>query len=425
MLDIRFIRENVAEIKEAAKNKNVECNIDRLIEVDKIRREFLPKIEAMRSEQNQASEKIAKAGKDEKADLISEMKKVSEELKKLEVDYQKIETEFRELMYTVPSVPDSDVPIGKDESENIELRTWGEIPKFDFEIKDHIALGQDLDIVDFERGAKLSGSRFYFLKNAGVLLEMAVLHFALDKIIEKGFSPMLVPLLVRDEAMYATGYFPFGREEAYYVEKDELSLIGTSEVPVTAYHMNEILKEDDLPKKYCGISPCFRREAGSYGKDTKGLYRIHQFQKVEQVIICKGDIEESKKHHEFILQNSEEVLQTLKLPYRVMNLCTGDLGAGQIQKFDIETWMPSRNSYGETHSASRFYDYQARRANLKYRDKDGKVHFCHTLNNTVIASPRILIPIMEIYQQADGSIEVPEALQPYMNGLKKIQKKAN
>ncbi|MDD4351472.1 MAG: serine--tRNA ligase [Candidatus Gracilibacteria bacterium] len=421
MLDIKFIRENAELIKKAAKNKNVKCDIDRLVEVDQKRRDFLPQIESMRSEQKNASEEIAKADKAKKAGMIAEMKKVSEKLKKLESELQGIEVEFKELMYTVPSIPDEEVPVGKDESENIEIKKWGEVPQFKFEPKDHITLGQDLDIVDFERGAKLSGSRFYFLKNAGALLELAVLRFALDHIISKGFTPMITPLLVRDEAMYGTGYFPFGKEEAYYVEKDELSLIGTAEVPVTAYHMDEILEESELPKMYAGLSSCFRREAGSYGKDTKGLYRIHQFQKVEQVIVCKNDTEESKKHHQFILQNSEEVLQALKLPYRVMNLCTGDLGAGQIQKFDIETWMPSRKGYGETHSASRFYDYQARRANLKYRDKDGKIHFCHTLNNTVIASPRILIPILENYQQADGSVIVPEVLRPYMGGMERIK----
>lgn len=424
MLDIKFIRENADKVKEAARNKNVTCDVDKLIQVDDKRRELLQKVESQRAEQNKASEAIAKAPKEEKAGLIAAMKKVSDNSKALDAELQQVEAEFKELMYTIPSIPAPEAPIGKDEKDNVEIKRWGEIPKFKFEPKDHITLGQELDIVDFERGAKLAGSRCYFLKNAGVLLELAVLRLALDHIMSKGFSPMLVPLLVRDEAMYGTGYFPFGKEEAYYVEKDELSLIGTSEVSVTAYHMNEILDEKDLPKLYAGISPCFRREAGSYGKDTKGLYRIHQFQKVEQVIVCKADEEESKRHHQFIVQNSEEVLQKLELPYRVMNLCTGDLGAGQIQKFDIETWMPSRGGYGETHSASRFYDYQARRANLKYRDKDGKIHFCHTLNNTVIASPRILIPILEIYQQADGSIKIPKALQPYMGGLKKIEKKA-
>lgn len=423
MLDIKFIRENVEALKKAAKDKNVSCDVDALIKVDDERREYLQKIEALRAEQNKASEEIAKAAKDEKQAKIAEMKKVSDKLKKLEGDYQEIEAKFKELMYTVPSVPDPEVPVGKDESGNEEVKKWGDVPDFDFKAKDHITLGQDLDIVDFERGAKLSGSRFYFLKNEGALLELAVLRFSLDHMVKKGYSPMLVPLLVRDEAMYGTGYFPFGKEEAYYMEKDELSLIGTAEVSLTAYHMNEILEEGDLPKKNVGISPCFRREAGSYGKDTKGLYRIHQFQKVEQVIVCKNDKEESKKFHQEILENAEEVLQALKLPYRVMNLCTGDLGAGQIQKFDIETWMPSRDSYGETHSASRFYDYQARRANLKYRDKDGKVQFCHTLNNTVIASPRILIPILEIYQQKDGSVKVPEVLVPYMGGITEIKGK--
>jgi seryl-tRNA synthetase len=251
-----------------------------------------------------------------------------------------------------------------------------------------------------------------------------VLRFAQDMMIQKGFIPMQVPVLVREPAMRGTGYFPLGREQSYAITNEDpaIYLVGTSEVSLTAYHMGETLEEKNLPRLYVGMSPCFRREAGTYGKDTAGLYRIHQFDKVEQVVICKNDVEESKRWHESILGNAEALLQALELPYRVVHVCTGDLGQGQAAKYDIETWMPSRNSYGETHSASRFYDFQARRLNLRYRDGQGKVHFCHTLNNTVIASPRVLIPIMELYQNADGSITVPKALRPYMNGMEVIRK---
>jgi seryl-tRNA synthetase len=288
-------------------------------------------------------------------------------------------------------------------------------------LKDHIELGTSLGMIDVERGVKLAGTRNYFLKGDGALLHWAVLRFAMDFMINRGYVPMSVPLLMRDEAMKGTGYFPGSEEQTYQMERDELSLVGTAEVPVTAYHMGEILDQDQLPCKYVAMSSCFRREAGAAGKDTYGLYRIHQFDKVEQVIVCENSIEESKKYHAEILANSEAVMQALKLPYRVVNVCTGDLGKGQVQKYDIEAWMPSRNGYCETHSASRFYEFQARRMNLRYKDKKTKKNlFCHTLNNTVIASPRVLIPLMELYQTKDGSITIPEVLRPYMNGKERI-----
>jgi len=240
--------------------------------------------------------------------------------------------------------------------------------------------------------------------------------------VARGFTPMVVPVLVKEEVMYGTGYFPTGRDQAYLCERDGLSLVGTAEVPITAYHSDEILNESDLPLKYCAMSTCFRREAGAAGKDTTGLYRIHLFDKVEQVIVCRNDKDESKRWHQDILQNAEEVLHALGLPYRVVNVCTGDLGMGQVEKFDIETWMPSRNAYGETHSASRFYEFQSRRLKLRYRDGAKKVHFCHTLNNTVIASPRVLIPILELFQNRDGTVTIPQALRPYMAGRERIAK---
>jgi seryl-tRNA synthetase len=324
-------------------------------------------------------------------------------------------------MLTVPNLAAPEVPEGETEADNVEMRRWGEPRRFDFEFKDHVELGLELGLLDFERAAKIAGSRTYFLRGTGALLEIAILRFALDHIQSKGFVPMLVPHLVRPFAMIGTAYYPGGEEQAYQVEKDGLSLIGTSEVPITSYHGMEILDEADLPKLYAGWSQCFRREAGAHGKDTRGLYRIHQFQKIEQVVVCRADEEESKRWHAAILQNSEEILQRLGLPYRVVNVCGGDLGRPQVQKFDLETWMPSREAYCETHSASRFHDFQARRLDLRYRTSEGKVVHAHTLNNTVIASPRILIPLLENYQEADGSVRIPEALQPYMNGLQCIR----
>jgi seryl-tRNA synthetase len=324
-------------------------------------------------------------------------------------------------MLDVPQPADPDVPLGKDDTENVEVRREGEVREFGFEPKDHVQLGLALDMMDIERGVRLAGTRNYFLKGDGALLHWAVLRFSMDFMVRRGYTPMVVPLLMRDEAMRGTGYYPGAEEQTYRMERDELNLVGTAEVPLTAYRMGEILQEEELPLKTVGLSSCFRREAGAAGKDTYGLYRIHQFDKVEQVVVCRNDVEESNKYHAEILANSEGVMKALGLPYRVVIVCTGDLGRGQAKKYDIEAWMPSRNSYSETHSASKFHEFQARRMNLRYKDAATKKNvYCHTLNNTVIASPRVLIPLMEMYQNADGSITIPEALRPYMGGRDKI-----
>jgi len=326
-------------------------------------------------------------------------------------------------MQHVAQPADDDVPIGKDDTENVEIRKEGEIRHFDFEPKDHVQLGLALGIIDIERGVKLAGTRNYILKGDGALLHWAVLRFAMDFMVNKGYVPMSVPLLMKDQTMIGTGFFPGSEDQTYRMEKDQLNLAGTAEVPLTAYRMGEILSAQELPLKYVALSSCFRREAGAAGKDTYGLYRIHQFDKVEQVVICENSVEQSNKFHNEILANAEAVMQALELPYRVANVCTGDLGRGQVKKFDIEAWMPSRGNYCETHSASKFYEFQARRMNLRYKDPATKKnHFCHTLNNTVIASPRILIPILELYQHADGSITIPKPLRPYMNGKETINK---
>ena len=348
------------------------------------------------------------------------MGEIAERIKGYEKELGPLEDELDELMLLVPNIPAEEVPEGETDEDNVLVREWGEIPQFDFPLKDHLELGEELDLIDMKGAAKLAGSRTYMLKNEGALLELAVLQFTLNHLVEKGFSPMLVPTLVRREPMVGTAYFPGGEEQTYACEKDGKYLIGTSEVPVTAYHSGEILDEAELPRLYAGYSTCYRREAGAAGRDTRGLYRIHQFNKVEQVVVCRNDEEESLRMHEFILGNAEEVVQALELPYRVVNVCGGDLGQPQVQKFDIETWMPSRESYGETHSASRFHDFQSRRLDLRYRDSDGKVHFCHTLNNTGIASPRILISILELNQEADGRIRIPGVLQSYMGGREYI-----
>lgn len=422
MLDIHFIRENAEALKLGAARKGFgDVDIDRLLALDAEIRQAKQRLQEIATRKNIAGKEISKLSGPQKQQAIEEISQLKAEEKTCKDKLEELTPAYDSLMLEVPQMPAAEVPEGKDDTENVELRRWGDIPQFDFEPKDHVALGEALDIIDIPRGVKLAGSRSYFLKGDGAMLELAVLRFALDKMVnEQGFVPMVPPVLMRDEAMKGTAYFPGGEEQTYQMERDQLNLAGTAEVPLTAYHSNEILAEEELPLKYVAWSPCYRREAGTYGKDTHGLYRIHQFQKIEQVIVCRNDEQESLQWHEKILANSEAVMQALKLPYRVVNVCAGDLGRGQVQKFDIETWMPSRGNYGETHSASRFYEFQARRLNMRYRGADKKTHFCHTLNNTVIASPRVLIPLLECYQNADGSVTIPEVLRPYMNGKERI-----
>ena len=423
MLDITFIREFPDLVKAGARKKRIQVDIDRLLDVDRQRRVLITEIEQLRAERNRQSRMVSSLPPSEREALLVETRGLTERLKHSETALAPLEAEFERLMLQVPNVPAADVPEGLTDADNVEIRRWGEPPTFSFTPRDHVELGETLDLIDIKRAVRVAGTRTYYLKNEAVLLELAVLRFTLDHMIRRGFVPMLVPHLVKDEAMIGTAYFPGGEEQAYRIEKDAVNLIGTAEVPLTAYHYDEILSEAELPKRYVGMSACYRREAGTYGRDTRGLYRIHQFHKVEQVIICAADEQVSIAEHEDIVRHAEEVLQALQLPYRVVNVCGGDLGAPQVKKYDIETWMPSRDSYGETHSASRFYDFQARRLKLRYRDRQGRVHYAHTLNNTVIASPRILIPILEIYQQEDGSVIVPEVLRPYMGGIERIARK--
>jgi len=421
MIDIKQIRDNPQQFKDACSAKKFDVDIDRLIEVDAKLRYSKAMLQNIATDKNRIGKSISTLSGDEKDSALL----LLSDLKSGEIDLQKeikdLQPEFDELMQQVPQPADDDVPLGKDDTENVEIRREGEIPQFDFELKDHVQLGLVLGIIDIERGVKLAGSRNYFLKGDGALLHWAALRFAMDLMVGRGYVPLSVPLLMKDEAMRGTGYYPGSEEQTYRMEKDQLNLVGTAEVPLTAYRMGEILDGDELPLKYVGLSSCFRREAGAAGKDTYGLYRIHQFDKVEQVVICANSAEESNRYHEEILANAEAVMQDLGLPYRIVNVCTGDLGRGQAKKYDIEAWMPSRGNYCETHSASKFYEFQARRMNLRYKDAGSKKNlFCHTLNNTVIASPRILIPILELYQNADGSVTIPPVLRPYMNGKEKI-----
>ena len=454
MLDLKFIRENPEAVQRGAELKNMKIELERLLELDGKKRAAGQKLQELVTEQNRLSKELGK----EMGPLQGQLKKAADaaakaeiekkieglkarplalkaEAAKLEEEVKGLEPEIERLMMTIPQPPDEDVPVGKSAEDNVEILKWGEPRKFEFKARSHIELGEALGLFDVARGVKLAGSRSYFLTGAGAILHNAVIRMALDfMIFEQGFTPMSVPVLVKQEAMRGTGFFPAGREQAYRVGEvsetgeDERFLTGTGEVGLTAFHMDEVLSEAELPRKYVTVSTCFRREAGTYGKDTTGLYRIHQFDKVEQVVICRNDKEESKKWHRTMLSFSEEMLKRLKLPYRLLQCCTGDLGVKNASMIDVETWMPSRGengggAYGETHSASRLYDFQARRCNLRYKTGDGKMLFAHTLNNTVIASPRILIPILETYQNADGSVTVPEALRGYMGGMERIEKR--
>ena len=421
MIDIKLLRADPDAFVRAAQVKNIEVDIPSLLEIDGRLRDAQRQLQDLRTAQNQAGKKIARLEGESKQAAIAEMSDLKARAKALNEEISELEPRFNELMLLVAQPADEGVPVGKDDTENVELRRVGEIRQFDFPFKDHIQLGEALDIIDVPRGVKLAGTRNYVLKGAGALLHQALLRLAVERMLAKGYTLVTVPVLVGEAAMYGTGWFPVGRDQAYLVERDHMSLVGTAEVPVTALHADEILDEAELPKKYVALSTCFRREAGAAGKDTYGLYRIHYFDKVEQVVIGRNDKQQSVALHQEILANAEEVLQALQLPYRVVDVCTGDLGQGQAQKFDIETWMPSRDSYGETHSASRYYEFQARRLNTRYRDAGGDMRFCHTLNNTVIASPRILISVLELYQNADGSVTVPEALRPYMHNVETIR----
>ncbi len=423
MLDIAFIRSNPEIVKEGIRKKRMNMDIDELLSADEEVRKVRGDVEAFRVDRNRISKEIPKLKGDEKDQAVAQVKSAKDGLSRLEPELKKLEEGFEKLMLLVPNPPLPIVPEGESDDDNVEVRHFGEPTKFDFQPKDHLELAESLDIVDMPRAVKFAGARMYCLKNEGALLEFALFKFALELLVSRGFQPMIVPQLVRREAMIGTGFFPLGEEDTFFIEKDDLYLIGTSEVALVSYHMDEILNEKDLPKHYCGYSSCFRREAGSYGRDTRGFYRLHQFNKVEQVTICVNDPEVSMVEHNRLLSNSEALMQALGLPHRVALACGAEIGQGQVLKHEIETWMPSRNRYSETHSCSSLHEFQSRRLRIRWRGKNGKVQHCHTLNNTAVASPRILIPILENYQNEDGSVTIPEVLRPYMSGMERIEPK--
>ena len=465
MIDLKQLRADPEKFKRGARDKGIAVDIDRLVQFDAEMRALKTQMEERKAEQNRISKEIgpqigklkgqAKAAQGtarealdaQIRDLEQRPARLKAEVQTFDQRMQALEPDINALLLKVPLPPDPDVPKGATADDNVEMRRWSPAwfdPSVPFEKnkgfrpKTHLELVRDLKLVDFERGVKISGTRHYVLTGAGMRLHQAALRFAFDLITsEHGFQPMSVPVIVREECMVGTGFFPAGREQAYHIEESrresggkDLFLTGTGEVGLMGFHQDEILDAATLPLKYATVSSCFRREAGAAGKDTAGLYRIHQFDKVEQVVICRADEAESRQWHKTMIGIVEALLQKLELPYRLLQCCTGDLGPKNADMVDIECWMPGRGpdgpdkrptgAYGETHSASRLYDFQCRRLNMRYKDDKGQTVFCHSLNNTVLAAPRILIPILEIYQNADGTVTVPEALRPYMNGLSKI-----
>jgi seryl-tRNA synthetase len=414
MLDIKFIRENAELIKEGARKKNIEFAIEDLIAADDARRAILLDVEKMRTEQNEVSASVAKvSSQEEREPLIAKSKELKELLQAKEGELAASMQTWQALMVQVPNIPDMSVPEGTTDADNVEVRVWGEKPNFSFKPKDHIELFEKHGMADFERGTKVAGFRGYVLKGDGARLVFALSQFVLNELSKEGFEPMIVPSLVRREPLLGTGFLPQGEPDLYKTQDGDF-MAGTAEVATMGFHMDEVIPLAELPKKYISFSSCFRREAGSHSKDTKGLIRVHEFFKWEQVILCEASHETSVNFHEYLTQNSENLMQKLGIPYHVVLNCGGDLGLGQVKKYDIEAWVPSQDAYRETHSSSYFHDFQTRRLNTRYRDAEGKLHFAHSLNNTALASPRILVPLVENFQQEDGSIIIPEVLRPFM-----------
>ncbi len=423
MLDIQFIRTNPDAVRAAIKNKRCDVNLDDLLEADRARREIIGILDTARARKNEVAAAIPKANKDERPALIAEGKEVKERIENLEPKVAEVQRRFDDLMLRVPSVPRPEVPIGKGEKDNVEVRRWGTPRAFNFKPKDHVELMTILGLVNWDGPRRFAGSRSYAMMGVGALLEQAVLRLAIETLVERGLTLVNVPVIVKERALLGTGFFPLGLEEAYSIAADELFLVGTSEVSLVSMHCDETLESAQLPIRYAGLSPCFRREAGAHGKDTRGLYRVHQFTKVEQVVFCLPDEAVAEKEHYALLGNAEAILHKLEIPYRVAIACTGEIGLGQTRKHEVESWMPGRDAFSETHSCSTLGDFQTRRSNIRVRLADGTLAYPYTLNNTAIATPRVLIPLLEHHQNEDGSVTLPKALVPYMNGTEMLKPK--
>ncbi|MBB3110310.1 seryl-tRNA synthetase [Paenibacillus phyllosphaerae] len=424
MLDIRTIREQADAVQDAADRKGLELDVGALIRADEERRNRMGVVEQLRAERNACARQVAqlaKEGRHEEAEVVKqEASRRNVTLAREEELLKQVEAEYEELMLYVPNFYSPDTPIGASDADNVEVRRVGEQPQFEYAAKDHVALGEELGLIDLERGVKIAGSRHYVLQGAGQLLHRAVQQLALDLLADEGYTLFEVPMMAREETFYKTGFFPAGKDQAYALEGEKALLAGTAEVPLVALYGDEVLDLHE-PLRLGAASSCFRSEVGKAGKDVHGLYRVHQFAKVEQVVICQANEALAEQMLQQILGNAERLLQLLELPYRVVAVCTGDLSQKNYKQYDVETWMPSRGQYGETHSASSLLDFQARRSRIRYRDEEGKLRFAYTLNNTMVATPRILIPLLENHQREDGSIHIPEALRPYMRGLQELR----
>ncbi|CAM3108490.1 serine--tRNA ligase [Paenibacillus sediminis] len=423
MLDIKFIRQHAETVQRVADQKGISVSISDLLDLDHRRLKLLKETETLRAARNERTKEIAllmrQDASKEPESLKNEVKQINVQLNHLERALTEVNTAYHQMMMLVPNIVSPDTPVGKSDADNVEIKRVGVPPAFNFEPKDHVKLGELHDMIDIPRGVKVGGSRSYFLKGAGFQLHRAVQQLAIDLLISRGFIPMDVPTMVRQEALWNTGFFPTGQDQTYKFEDEPNWLVGTSEVSLMSYYSQEIVDVSE-PIRLAGVSSCFRREVGSAGRDVHGLYRVHQFAKVEQVILCENNADVSEQILQQITQNAEDILQMLELPYRVMAVCTGDMSQKTYKQYDIETWMPSRNGYGETHSSSNLHDFQARRSNIRYRGEDGNLHYCHTLNNTAVATPRILIPLLENHQQEDGSIYIPQALRKYLGGAERL-----
>lgn len=427
MLDMKWIRESAdhqEELQQVADRKGIALSVAELVRLDDQRRTLLLTVEALRQQRNAISQEISalvRQGKSDEAERQKQqVKTINEELDQQETLYREVNEAYSELLILVPNIVSPDTPVGASDEDNVEIRRVGELPVFDYQFRDHVTLGELHRMVDIPRGVKTAGTRSYYLTGIGAMLHRAVQQLAVDMLVAKGFTLMDVPLTVRTEAMQNTAFFPLGQDQAFQITEQDKWLVGTSEVPLVSFYSGEVVDVAE-PIRLAAASLCFRSEVGSGGRDVNGLYRVHQFAKVEQVVLCEASTKASEQLLQEITANAEELLQKLELPYRVVAVCTGDMSQKTYKQYDIETWMPSRGAYGETHSSSNLLDFQARRSNIRYRDAEGKLRYCHTLNNTAVASPRILIPLLENHQQPDGSILIPKALRPYMNGMERIE----
>lgn len=421
MLDINFIRENQDLITEAARKRHMDFDVTELINVDDKRRQLQTEVDELRRQQNEASDAIGKMQDQEaKQQKINEVKEAKQNLQKKEEELKKVMQQWQELMVAVPNIPDMSVPEGPDDSANQELKQVGEVPSFSFQPKGHMELMGSLSMADFERGTKIHGFRGYVMTGDGALLSQAIWNYARDFFLQKQFQYFIPPTIVNKQYFYGTGHLPAEADDLFVTQDDDY-LSGTAEVPMMAYHAEETLATDELPKRYLAFSPCYRREAGSYGKDTKGLMRVHEFYKLEQLILCEADHEQSVSYHEELNRNTEEFIESLGLPYRQVVIASGDMSLGKVKQYDTELWVPSEEQYREISSASYYHDFQTRRFNIRYTDANGRKKYVHSLNATAIPTPRILVAIVENYQRADGSVALPEALRPYMSDRDTIE----